>query len=102
MSLSCIYREVTCRCHVSEICDIFVKDETKYVCVEMIYACRKCGESHMVGFLVCVLMIYACRKCSKRHMVIFLQVYLCMQCSTTKQSDTRRDFLMMFKSQVVH
>ena len=38
----------------------------------MIYACRKCSESHMTGFLVCMLMIYACRKCSESHMVGFL------------------------------
>ena len=72
MSPSCFYREVTCCCHVSEICDFFVKNGTKYVCVEMIYACRKFSEIHMAGFLVCMFMVYACRKCSESCMAGFL------------------------------
>ena len=49
ISPSCVYREVTCRCHVSEICDVYVKDETNFVCVEMVYACGKYSEGHKGG-----------------------------------------------------
>ena len=31
--VDCVYCEVLCRCHVSEICDVLVKDGKKYVCV---------------------------------------------------------------------
>ena len=74
---SFFYREVTWRFHVSDIYDVFVKDGTKCVCMLMIYAYRKCSESHIAGFLVCVLMIYACIKCSESHMAGFLCGILC-------------------------
>ena len=77
MPPSCVNIEGKCSCHVSEICDVYVKDGGNFVCVEMIYACRKCSEGHMVGFLVCLLMMYECRKCSKNHMTGFIGEILC-------------------------
>ena len=74
MTPSCVNCEGACSCHVSEICDVYVKDGKNCVCVEMIYVCRKCSEGNIVGFLV-----YVCvrRKCSKRHIVVFLGGLLC-------------------------
>ena len=77
MPPSCVNRGGTCSCHVSKLCDASVKDGTNCVCVEMIYACRKCSEGHMAGFLVYMLMMYARRKCSKSHMSGFLGGILC-------------------------
>ena len=50
-SPSCVFRKVTWRRHVSEIYGVFVNDVTKFASVLMIYVCKKCSESHMVGFL---------------------------------------------------
>ena len=77
MPPSCVNSEGACSCHVSEICDVYVKDGTNCVCVEMIYAYRKCSDGHMAGFIVCVLMICARRKCIKIHMAGFLGRILC-------------------------
>ena len=46
-----VFSEVTWRRHVSEFYGVFVNDVTKYVCVLMIYICRKCSEINMAGFL---------------------------------------------------
>ena len=73
----CVNREGTCSCHVSEICDVYVKDGENCVCLEMIYACRKCIEGHMASFLACVLMLYKRRKWSKSHMAEFFGGILC-------------------------
>ena len=77
MSPSCVYQKVMWRSHISEICDFFVKYGKKCVCVLMIYACGKCSESRMAGFLVYVFMIYVRRKFSEIHMVGFLGKILC-------------------------
>ena len=73
----CANCEGVCSCHVSETCDVYVKDGTNFVCVEMIYACKIFSEGRMEGFLVCVLMMCACQKCSKIHMAGFLGGILC-------------------------
>ena len=71
MHPSCANCEGAYGCHVSEICDVHVKDGTNCVCVEIAYACKKCRESYMAGLIVCVLMMCTCRKCSKSHMEFF-------------------------------
>ena len=93
----CVYRKVTCSCHVSEIFDLFVKDGKKCVCAYMMYACRKCSESNMAGFIVCLLMKYKCRKCSESNMTGFLVGILCTSmyrciflCSVVKRGGVTR------------
>ena len=54
-----------------------MKDRINCVCMDMIYACRKCSESHTAVFLVCVFMLYSCIKCSKIHIAGFLGCILC-------------------------
>ena len=97
----CVNIEGTCISHFLEICDVYVNDGTNCVCVEMIYACRKCSEGHLAGFLICVFMMCPRRKCSKMHMKGFLGGILCTNvyrcifvCSVVLWSGVTRGWLI--------